>query len=98
MTYGGSITSTGFLVDIGAAAGSTGGPITFSTGKLGGAGPLAGTALPIQNSTGSSTFTFSGTQTLGTSGSRMATTAVALTGNNTNTSFNFSGTLSIFTG
>ncbi|HEV7487911.1 MAG TPA: putative Ig domain-containing protein [Thermoanaerobaculia bacterium] len=96
MTYGGSITSTGFLVDIGATTGRSGGTITFSTGTLGGAGVLAGTGIRIQNSTGG-TFTFSGTQTLGTSGSRMASTAVTLT-TNSGATINFSGTMSIFTG
>jgi hypothetical protein len=97
MTYGGSITSTGFLVDIGQTTGRSGGTITFSTGTLGGVAASAGTGIRIQNSTGTSTFTFSGTQTLGTTGSRMASTAVTLAGNNTTTTFNFSGTLSIAT-
>ncbi|MBV9070854.1 MAG: S-layer family protein [Acidobacteria bacterium] len=97
MTYGGSINSSGFLVDIGATAGRTGGTITFS-GALG--ATASGTGIRIQNSTGAAaaTFTFSGSQTLGTSGSRMATTAVTLAGNNANTVFNFNGTMSIFTG
>src|SRR6185295_58312 len=65
MTYGGNITSTatGFLVDIGQTTGRSGGTITFSTGTLGGTGALAGTGIRIQNSTGTSTFTFSGAQT-----------------------------------
>ena len=96
MTYGGSINSSGFLVDIGATAGRAGGTITFS-GALGATAP--GTGIRIQNSTGAAaaTFTFTGTQTLGTSGSRMATTAVTLAGNNANTTFNFNGPMSIFT-
>jgi hypothetical protein len=96
VSYAGSITSTGFLVD---STGRTGGTLTFS-GPLGGAGALAGTGIRIQNSTGAAaaTYTFSGTQTLGTSGSRMAATAVTLAGNNANTIFNFNGTMSIFTG
>jgi len=99
ITYAGSITTTtgSFLVDIGATTGRSGGTITFSTGTLGGAGTLAGSGIRIQNSTGTNTFTFSGTQTLGTSGSRMAATAVSLTGNATGTTFNFNGTMSIFT-
>jgi hypothetical protein len=92
VSYAGSITSTGFLVD---STGRTGGTLTLS-GTLGGAGTLAGTGIRIQNSTGG-TFTFSGTQTLGTSGSRMAATAVTLT-TNTGATFNFNGTMSIFTG
>jgi hypothetical protein len=94
ITFAGGITGTGFLVDI---TGRSGGTVTFSTGTLGGAGTLAGTGIRIQNSTGTSTFTFSGTQTLGTGGTRMANTAVTLAGNNTTTTFNFSGNLSIFT-
>ena len=97
MTYGGSITASGFLVDIGATTGRSGGTITFSSGTLGGTAAQAGSGIRIQSSTGS-TFTFSGTQTLGTSLSRMASTAVTLAGNNTSTVFNFSGTMSIFTG
>jgi hypothetical protein len=92
VSYAGNITSTGFLVD---STGRTGGTLTFSA-ALGGAGTLAGTGIRIQNSTGG-TFTFSGTQTLGTSGSRMAATAVTLT-TNTGATFNFNGTMSIFTG
>jgi hypothetical protein len=92
VSYAGNITSTGFLVD---STGRTGGTLTFSA-ALGGAGALAGTGIRIQNSTGG-TFTFSGTQTLGTSGSRMAATAVTLT-TNTGATFNFNGTMSIFTG
>ena len=96
VSYAGTITSTGFLVD---ATGRTGGTLTFSN-TLGGAGALAGTGIRIQNSTGAAAaiYTFSGTQTLGTSGSRMAATAVTLAGNNANTVFNFNGTMSIFTG
>jgi hypothetical protein len=94
MTYGGSINASGFLVDIGATTGRSGGTITFS-GALGATAP--GTGIRIQNSTGSSTFTFAGSQTLGTSGSRMAATAVTLAANNTSTTFNFNGMLSIFT-
>ncbi|MGA8807234.1 MAG: putative Ig domain-containing protein, partial [Thermoanaerobaculia bacterium] len=96
VSYAGAITSSGFLVD---STGRTGGTLTLS-GTLGGAGTLAGTGIRIQNSTGAAaaTYTFSGTQTLGTSGSRMAATAVTLAGNNANTVFNFNGTMSIFTG
>ncbi len=97
MTYSGNINTTtaaAHLVDI---TGRTGGTILFSTGTLGGGATAAGAGIRIQNSTGNSTFTFSGTQTLGTSVSRMASTAVTLAGNNTNTNFNFSGTMSIFT-
>ena len=95
MTYGGAIRSTGFLVDIGATTGRSGGTITFSTGTIGGTGAQSGTGIRIQNSTGTSTFTFSGSQTLGNSGNRIASTAVTLAGNNSTTVFNFSGTLAI---
>jgi VCBS repeat-containing protein len=98
VSYAGSIKANGGkLVDIGSSA-AVADNITLS-GALGGTTNTdSGTGIFIDRKT-SGTVTFSGTQTLGASASRMANTAVTLgaASGNTGGTINFSGTLSIFT-
>jgi hypothetical protein len=95
VSYAGNITSgSGHLVD---ATAMSGGGLTFS-GALGGSSAQAGLGIRIRNSTNSPAFTFSGTQGLGTSGSRVSSDAVTLTGNSAGTTTSFNGSsFTIFT-